>query len=114
MRNLVASLETFLEKERDPDLSAGAQRLRDRLRRYEDALGAEKQSSKSGMLERLERSLLASLPGRLRTLRASLAAGRVTPDNLPEDLMERWVANHGRYRVEVFPRENLNDDEALR
>lgn len=114
LRGFATSLKTFLEKGSDPDLIASAQRLRDSLGRYEAALGAREESSKSALLERLERSLLGSLPRRMRTLRASLAAGRVTMQDLPEDVVERWVTDDGRHRIEVFPRENLNDDKALR
>jgi len=54
------------------------------------------------------------LSARLQALNASLAADLVTKEDLPEDLVEHWVAEDGRYRVTVFPRENLNDDAALR
>jgi hypothetical protein len=33
---------------------------------------------------------------------------------LPEDLIEQWVSKDDHYRVTVFPRENLNDNAAIR
>jgi hypothetical protein len=33
---------------------------------------------------------------------------------LPKSLVKRWAAEDGRYRIEVFPHEDLNDDSALR
>jgi hypothetical protein len=33
---------------------------------------------------------------------------------LPKDLVEHWVSKDDQYRVAVFPRENLNDNEAMR
>jgi hypothetical protein len=41
-------------------------------------------------------------------------AGPVALDSLPGDLREREIAADGRTRLEVYPRENLTDREALR
>lgn len=64
--------------------------------------------------EEVERSLLGSLPGRLDALRASLDAGLVGAEDLPEELVRRWVSPAGLHRVEVIPRENVGETEALR
>jgi predicted RND superfamily exporter protein len=66
------------------------------------------------MLKALEDNLLGSLPEGLRHLRASLGAQRFSVDDLPRSLVKHWVADDGRYRIEIYPRENLNDGEALR
>ncbi len=113
LHDFMASLETLPESKSNRALAAGAERLRDSLRRYADLLETRDKSSQGEMLVDLERSLLASLPERLRSLRASLAGERVSLNDLPEDLVERWMADDGRYRLEVFPKEDLNDNEAL-
>ena len=38
----------------------------------------------------------------------------MTRNDLPEDLVKHWVANDGRFRIQVFPRENLGDSTAMR
>ena len=113
LQNFLSSLETFLEKKGDSPLVSQARDLRDILRRYNAAVLSLEEPLKSKMLKKLEKSIIASLPERLRTLRASLSAGSVIMKDLPEDLRERWVADDGRYLIEVFPRDNLNDNEAL-
>ena len=65
------------------------------------------------LLSRLEHSLLASLPGRLDTLTRALNADYVSSNDLPEELMTRWIGTSGKYLLEIFPRENLNDNQAL-
>jgi predicted RND superfamily exporter protein len=65
-------------------------------------------------LESLQISLLGSLPAQLQALDVSLEADRFTRADLPEDLVNHWVANDGRYRVTVFPKENMNDPAAMR
>lgn len=65
-------------------------------------------------LRDLQHMLLAGLPPRLKQLQESLQAHKVTLENLPDQLRQRWVASDGRYRVEVFPSANLDDISATR
>ncbi len=60
----------------------------------------------------LEQNLIASLPGRIRSLEESLNAEEVSKSSLPVDLHERWQSNN-YYRIEVFPKNDLNDNQAL-
>ncbi len=110
-----------------PDMAArraALDRLRDRLvrlaagqgamaaaRRLADALPA---APTDEVLRDLETGLLAGLPGRLDALVEALEAGPVTVDDLPAGLRERHVATDGRVRVQVFPRDDLRDPDALR
>ncbi len=71
----------------------------------------EQQSNK--LLMRFEHSLLASLPGRLNSLEASLQAEAVDKVSLPPELSSRWVGQNGRYLIEISPVENLQNNEAL-
>jgi hopanoid biosynthesis associated RND transporter like protein HpnN len=64
-------------------------------------------------LIRLENALLVNLPGRLDALRQSLEAESFDAQTLPRDLFARWVSTSGSYRIEVLPRENLDDNRAL-
>jgi uncharacterized protein len=67
-----------------------------------------------GALAELEARLMTLLPGRLRALSNSLDAGPVTIDDLPDSLRRRQVAADGRASVEVYPKENLHQHQALR
>ena len=64
-------------------------------------------------LAELETALLAGLPEQLRRLRVSLEPAAVARSDLPPDLVSQWVAADGRFRIEVFPREDLHDGAAL-
>jgi hopanoid biosynthesis associated RND transporter like protein HpnN len=90
-----------------------AQRLLDSLSTFNVSLKAEVPHGQGQLLEALQISLLGSLPGRLQALRSALSPHRITIENLPKSLVERWVAKDGRYRIEVYPRENLYDNAAL-
>jgi uncharacterized protein len=39
----------------------------------------------------------------------SLTADEITLNKLPNDLTERWLSKDGLYRVQVFPKQDLND-----
>ena len=63
-------------------------------------------------LNTLEQNLIASLPGRLRSLEESLEAEEITNASLPDDLRERWQSNNN-FRIEVFSKNDLNDNQTL-
>lgn len=87
-----------------------ARRLADALQSLETQLvTAQAQQT----LDRLNRSVLETLPAQLRRLRASMQADRVTLDTFPADLTRRWVSADGQFRVEVTPKEDLDDPAAL-
>ena len=65
-------------------------------------------------LAQLEHALLASLPGRLDALNASLNADYISLDNLPTQLKRLWLSADGRRRIEIYPKQNMQDDTALR
>lgn len=67
----------------------------------------------SGQLGELEARLLAALPGRLQALRESLDAGPLSLDKLPPDLVQRYVAPDGRARLDIVPKQDLTDRQAL-
>ena len=65
------------------------------------------------ILNVLETRLLASLPGRLRALSSALGAEPVGPSDLPPELVSSWLSQD-HYLLEIFPRENLADNSAMR
>ena len=61
----------------------------------------------------IESTLLNGLKLRLDQIRASLKPERVSLAELPDDLTRDWVAGDGRARVEVRPKGDQNDNEAM-
>ena len=58
--------------------------------------------------------LLGDLPQAITRLGQLLEARPVALKDIPADTAQRYVAADGRARVEVYPRENLNDNAAMR
>ncbi|MGE3334379.1 MAG: MMPL family transporter [Rhodospirillaceae bacterium] len=63
--------------------------------------------------EKLSASLLAGFDDALAPLRALLSAAPVRLEDLPAPLRETYVARDGRYRVQVFPKDNSRDIDAM-
>ncbi len=114
LRDFLVTLERFINTNHESPLSSAARRLHATLDRFLAGLAAQNPSRQELILENLQTSLLGSLPARLNALTISLEADQITKDDLPEELVEHWVANDGRHRVAVFPREDLSDTDAMR
>lgn len=67
----------------------------------------------SGACEALEGGLLSTLPGLFRSLDTSLGAQAFGMADLPWDLVSQYRAQDGRYRVQIFPKEDISQRAAL-
>ena len=65
-------------------------------------------------LRAIEPLIIGDFPKVLSRLRQLLSAGPVTLEDLPAELRERYLAADGRARIEVFPKADLSDRQALR
>jgi hopanoid biosynthesis associated RND transporter like protein HpnN len=87
--------------------------LHNTLNQFLHKLDAMPVNTRHELLQQLEIGLLGTFPGRLETLLQSMNADFISEETLPAELRSRWQ-NNGRYRMEIFPRDNLMDNEAKR
>jgi hopanoid biosynthesis associated RND transporter like protein HpnN len=110
MKSLIhfeTALKHFLSrfsKESGGDI-ASVKRLYGALEGFKTALSDPEKGK--GILDRLENSLLGNLPVLLDDLRISLQARQIGESDLPQELSTQYVTPEGRYRIEVFPHENI-------
>ena len=112
-----AALRAFLGRlEQAPTVGSQPEflKLQHNLRAFLDRTAQMGEGARNAALARLSHSLLASLPGRLETLRASLNADHITHESLPEALVGRWQSADGHYLIEIMPRRNINENGAMR
>lgn len=95
----------------DPEL----RELGNRLDEFLTGLEFADPSIVAHKLEQMEKGLLSSLPGRLKTLSNSLNADTISLNVIPEQLLERWYNDERqRFLIEIYPKENLQDNQAMR
>ena len=93
--------------------AVAAQNLLDQLKKFSAACAQRGEAGKKQLLDGLRRALLAALPAHLAALRLALQAQPVTEADLPPQLVRRWKSADGHFRVEVWPREVLDNPAAM-
>ena len=63
--------------------------------------------------DELRDGLLSNLPSLFRRLDMSMQASTIGSAGLPKDLAAQYLSSDGRYRIQIFPRENILDRAAL-
>lgn len=72
-------------------------------------LDARQQTSRGMFIEKVQTTLLGTLPSLMNELSASFNAKQVTLADLPDDFKEKWLSKNGSYRIQIFPKKDLND-----
>ena len=119
---LFGNLEGLLEEHEGPaSRLRGTNRQDSRFARRQPPAGLHPgkdamsdEGGRGDALAQLEQMLLASLPGRLEALSASLDAGYISLETLPDPLKRLWVSAGGERRVEIYPAQDMQDNRALR
>jgi len=91
------------------ELQASAARLTAAFKQLRESGGWPAQS-----LPAVRAALLGDLPQAIERLKHLLEAGPVDLNDIPADITQRYVAADGRARIEIYPREDLNDNAAMR
>ena len=117
-RTSLESLESSLKKvlsvssKGADDYIASVSRLQRSLEGFKKIMNNPAKGKEA--FDKLEQSLLSNLPILFRQLQTSLQAHAVKESDLPGELRSRYVASDGRYRIEVFPRENILKADSLK
>jgi predicted RND superfamily exporter protein len=64
-------------------------------------------------IEKIQTSLLGTLPTVMNQLLTGFQAQEVDVDNIPADIKERWLSKEGLYRIQLYPKQDLNDLDNL-
>ncbi len=116
----IAALETFEKKLRSKlqDLPAEQQRfaraarsLAAGIRTFRTHVTGAADGPET--LLSVEQRLLSGLAEMMTSLGKALQPQSVSRDDLPADLVDRYVTKDGRYRVQVFARDNITDLDAI-
>jgi len=113
MQSFLTIMDKHIQKEKLRKNGSPAIRLRAEMSNLVVRLDNINQESQTDLLDRLDKSLLGSIPTGPINIRAAKQRGPITQEDLPRDLFERWVSSGGTYRLEVYPKKDLRKAEAL-
>jgi len=100
-------LKTQLDSFSDPDIDTETKKLDGYISSF---LGSN--PDKDSLLA-LENRMLFNLDGRINSLNEALNAKAVELIDIPDEVRQRWISNR-HYKIEIFPKENLNDNQAMK
>jgi len=72
-------------------------------------LEARFQPDRGVFIEKIQTSLLGTLPTVMNQLLVGFHAEEIVPTSIPAEIKERWLSKDGLYRIQIFPKEDLND-----
>ena len=73
-----------------------------------------KEGESQEVVELLQQNLLSVLPYTISALKAGLSAQEVAYNSLPLPLKQRWVADQGSLRVQVFPKDPIENNRDMK
>ncbi len=113
IQSFLRTLEDYIQKTGlGSEHSAG--HLRDVLKNFVEKLNTSDKEVQKNLLDRLDHSLLGSFPNDQTSEQAiAMPMGLITQKDLPQELVERWVGPNETYRLEVYPKKDLRNVEAL-
>ena len=84
-------------------------RLKKELQEILAQLDARPEPSRRAFIEKIQTTLLGTLPQLMKELSASLEAQETTLSDIPPDIKDQWLSKDGLYRIQIFPKKDLND-----
>lgn len=102
----IQRLQAQLGHDAAPDLAQELDTLKSHLTKL------LKHDPNTQKLAALESRMLKNMAGRIETLKTALMAKAVTVAQMPPAMQARWL-NHDHYKIEILPKHNLNNHQAM-
>lgn len=113
MQFFLTILEEHIQKAELRDDVSSAVRLSTEMKNLVGRFDKIDQELETDLLDRLDKSLLGSIPTGPMNIRVAKEKGPITQEDLPQELLERWVGKDRTYRLEVYPIKDLRNTVAL-
>ncbi len=109
INNLIKTIDAILPQKTDTReiqiLTGFKKELQDILLE----LSTRQEPDRSGFIEKIQTTLLGTLPNAMNELYASFDAKEITLADLPPDIKDRWLSKDGLYRIQILPKKDLNN-----
>jgi len=109
INRLIKTIENILPAKTDVHEIAALKGFKNELQDVLVELDTRQQPSRRMLIEKIQTTLLGTLPSTMNELLTGLNAKEVTLNDLPSDFKDRWLSKDGSYRIQIFPKKDLND-----
>ena len=106
---LIGTIDAILPEKSNMEERTSLTRLKKELQDILIELDTRYQPSREMFIEKIQTALLGTLPAVMNDLSASLKARTITLSDLPPDIRDKWLSRDGLYRIQIFPKKDLND-----
>jgi hypothetical protein len=113
IKRLIKTIDTILPQKTDARERLALSNFKKELQDILIELDTRQQPSRRMFIEKIQTTLLGTLPEVMNELSASFNAGEVTLADLPADIKDKWLSKNGSYRIQIFPKKDLNDLTSL-
>lgn len=109
IKEMIAAIEINLPKKTDPSQIQALQKFKYELNDLLIELDNRMPPDRLEFIEKIQTSLLGTLPSVMNELQRNLAASPISQANIPSEIKERWLSKEGLYRIQIFSKSDLND-----
>lgn len=113
INRLVKAIDAVLPRKTNERERISLTNLKKELQDILIELDQRQEPSRRMFVEKIQTTLLGTLPNIMSELSASFHAQEVTLADLPADIKDRWLSKNGSYRIQIFPKKDLNDLTSL-
>ncbi|MGR9012046.1 MAG: MMPL family transporter [Gammaproteobacteria bacterium] len=113
INRLIKTIDTILPEKTDAGERDALSHFKKELQDILIELDARQQPNRRLFIEKLQTTLLGTLPNVMNELSDSFNAQEVTLADLPADIKDKWLSKDGYYRIQILPKKDLNDLTSL-
>ncbi len=114
MHEFLAQLNTVLHQNQPGQVRDTLQKLKQSLERYVEKLDRRSDDRKGSLLSKLQKQTFSSFIPILQIFNTARDVPEITEEDLPEEIVSRWIDRQRRYRLQVFPARGMDDNESIR
>ncbi|MDO9268715.1 MAG: MMPL family transporter [Methylobacter sp.] len=113
INRLIKTIDTILPQKTDAHERTALTNFKKELQDILIELDTRQEPGRRMFIEKIQTTLLGTLPSIMNELSASFNAREVTLADLPADIKDKWLSKNGSYRIQIFPKKDLNDLASL-
>jgi hopanoid biosynthesis associated RND transporter like protein HpnN len=109
IKRMIATIDRNLPKKTNENEIKSLTAFRKELKDVVIELESRFPPDRGVFIEKIQTCLLGTLPTVMNELLTSLDAEEIKLSSIPAEITERWFSKEGFYRIQIFPKEDLND-----